>query len=110
MPPPDIVVEIDWTPIAPALAAQRLHVYAGVGVPEVWTWERDGDHGLARIHVLADTDYEAATRSAVADLAAVLNEADEERRMALTGDLACGIARQWRDQVFPVATAGARPG
>ncbi len=103
VPPPDIVVEIDWTPIAPDLAAQRLNVYATVGVPEVWTWERDGDGGHARIHVLADSDYQERTRSAmipavrVADLNVVLNEADEERRMALTSDLAHRIAEHWRD-------------
>ena len=101
VPPPDIVVEIDWTPIAPDLASQRLSVYAAVGVPEVWTWERDGDGGHAEIHVLAGSGYEERTRSAmvpavrVGDLDVVLNEADEERRMALTSDLARRIAEHW---------------
>ena len=34
----------------------------------------------------------------VADLNVVLNEADEERRMALTSELAHRIAEHWRDQ------------
>ena len=102
VPPPDIVVEIDWTPIAPDLAAQRLDAYAIVGVSEVWTWQRDGDGGQARIRVLASDGYQERTGSAmvpavrVGDLNAILNEADERRRMALTGDLAHRIAENWR--------------
>ena len=108
VPPPDIVVEIDWTPIAPDLASQRLNVYAAIGVPEVWTWERDGDGGHAGIHVLAGGGYEERTRSAmvpavrIADLDVVLNEADEERRMALTSGLAHRIAEHWRASPSPV--------
>ncbi|MCY4057731.1 MAG: Uma2 family endonuclease [Gammaproteobacteria bacterium] len=108
VPPPDIVVEIDWTPIAPDLASQRLSVYAAVGVPEVWTWERDGDGGRARIHVLAGGGYEERAGSAmvppvrVVDLNVVLNEADEDRRMSSTSDLAHRIAEHWRDSSSPM--------
>ena len=38
----------------------------------------------------------------VADLEGVLNEADEERRMALTSDLAHRIAVGWRDRSYPM--------
>ena len=102
VPPPDVVVEIDWTPIAPDLAAQRLAAYATVGVAEVWTWERHGDGGRAVIHVLAGSSYVRQTRSAMvpvvqdADLAALLNDPDEERRLILTSDLARRIAEHWR--------------
>ena len=102
VPPPDVVVEIDWTPLAPDLASQRLNAYAMVGVAEVWTWERAGDGGHAVIHVLAGSSYEERTRSALvpvveaADLAALLNDADEERRLALTSHLARRIAGHWR--------------
>ena len=102
VPPPDVVVEIDWTPVAPDRAAQRLAAYATVGVAEVWTWERDGDGGRAVIHVLAGSSYVRQTRSAMvpvvqdADLAAFLNDPDEERRLALTSDLARRIAEHWR--------------
>ena len=101
------MVEIDWTPIAPNLASQRLNVYAAVGVPEVWTWERDGDGGHARIHVIVGSGYQERARSAmvpavrVEDLNVVLNEADEERRMALTRDLARRIAEHWSDPSSP---------
>ena len=102
VPPPDIVVEIDWTPVAPDLAAQRLAAYAAAGVAEVWTWERDGDGGRAVVHVLVGVGYVRQTRSAmvpvveVADLAALLNDPDEDRRRALTSDLARRIAAHWR--------------
>ena len=102
VPPPDVVVEIDWTPIAPDLAAQRLAAYAAVGVAEVWTWERDGKGGRATFHVLAGSSYVRQTRSAmvpvveVEDLAALLNDPDEDRRLALTSDLARRIAEHWR--------------
>lgn len=95
VPTADIVVQIDWSPIAPdprLPTAERLRRRRRAR--KVWTWERDGDSGHAGIHVLTADGYQERMRSAmvpavrVADLDAVLNEADEERRMTSTSDLA----------------------
>ena len=100
VPAPDIVVEIDWTPIAPDLASQRLDAYLAAGVPEVWTWQRHDDRAV--IHVLAGSRYEKRTASAMVpvvrneDLGDILGEPDEERRLELTSDLAQRIGRHWR--------------
>lgn len=46
---PDLALEVVWT--APAI--EKLEVYRGLGVPEVWIWEE----GALRIHVLRGEAY-----------------------------------------------------
>ena len=41
-PVPDLVVEVDTTPLSPHRECQRLAAYARMGVPEVWVWRRTG--------------------------------------------------------------------
>jgi Uma2 family endonuclease len=37
-PPPDLVVETEIS----RSAVQRMRIYAGLGVPEIWRWRKDG--------------------------------------------------------------------
>ena len=103
VPPPDIVVEIDWTPITSARAAERLAAYAAALVPEVWVWTRAGSGGLADIHVLGPEGYAQRAASAAipvvadAELSAILNEADEISRKALIAALSRRVADYWRE-------------
>lgn len=46
---PDLVIEVVWT----HGETDKLAVYAAVGVPEVWYWEK----GAIRVHVLRDGEY-----------------------------------------------------
>jgi Uma2 family endonuclease len=55
-PPPDLVVEVDVT--NPSL--DKLSVFAGLGVPEVWRWADD----RLRIYLLDAAGYREADRSA----------------------------------------------
>jgi Uma2 family endonuclease len=52
---PDIAIEVIWT----SGGVDKLAVYRGLGVPEVWFWE----DGTLRFFVLQDETYLAATRS-----------------------------------------------
>lgn len=54
---PDLVLEVVWT----SGVLDKLEVYAGLGVPEVWVW-RDG---RIEVHVLRRGRYERASRSAL---------------------------------------------
>jgi Uma2 family endonuclease len=49
-PPPDLVVEIDWT----SSSLDRFAIYAALGVPEIWRLARR----QLRIHLLASDRYE----------------------------------------------------
>jgi Uma2 family endonuclease len=49
-PPPDLVVEIDWT----SSSLDRFAIYAALGVPEIWRLAR----GQLRIHLLAGDRYD----------------------------------------------------
>lgn len=49
-PPPDVAVEIDHT----SLSADKFEIYAGLGVPEIWRWHRNG----LEFHRLAGQPYE----------------------------------------------------
>lgn len=57
MPPelPDIAIEIVWT----AGGMDKLEVYRGLGVPEVWFWQ----DGPLRFYLLRGADYVANPRS-----------------------------------------------
>ncbi len=56
-PPPDLALEVEIT----SSCLDRMGVYAGLGVPEVWRFEGDEWH----IHVLgADGTYEESSSSA----------------------------------------------
>jgi Uma2 family endonuclease len=52
-PPPDLALEIDVT------SATQLDIYAGLGVPEVWIYER----GKLSIYCLQDTQYQRVAMS-----------------------------------------------
>ncbi len=52
---PDIALEVIWT----SGGIDKLAVYAGLGVPEVWMWKK----GRITFHVLRGDAYEAAARS-----------------------------------------------
>lgn len=54
---PDLAIEVIWT--NPAI--DKLEVYRGLGVPEVWLWEDD----RIRVHVLRGEVYVEVERSEV---------------------------------------------
>ena len=54
---PDLAIEVVWT----SGGIDKLEVYRGLGVPEVWIWQ-DGRLGF---HLLRDGIYHQAARSAV---------------------------------------------
>jgi len=56
MPPmPDIAIEVIWT----SGGIDKLEVYRGLGVPEVWIWQG----GALRFFLLEETRYLGSTRS-----------------------------------------------
>jgi Uma2 family endonuclease len=54
-PPPDVVVEIDYT----SLSADKFEIYAGLGVPEIWRWHKN----MLRFYCLSGANYEEITHS-----------------------------------------------
>lgn len=55
--PPDLVIEVAWT----RGGLDKLSVYAGLGVPEVWLWRRAG----LVVHRLVGSEYRVADASAL---------------------------------------------
>ncbi|WP_437336783.1 Uma2 family endonuclease [Sorangium sp. So ce394] len=54
---PDLAIEVVWT----HGGLDKLEIYRGLGVPEVWVWDRE--EGL-RVFALSDERYEPRARSA----------------------------------------------
>lgn len=54
---PDLAIEVTWT----QGGIDKLEIYRGLGVGEVWFWEK----GAVSVHVLRGGRYESAARSAV---------------------------------------------
>lgn len=54
---PDLAIEVVWT----RGGLDKLEIYRGIGVAEVWVWDRD--EGL-RVFALAEEHYELRARSA----------------------------------------------
>jgi Uma2 family endonuclease len=54
---PDIAIEVVWT----SGGLEKLEVYRGLGVPEVWVWQNGG----LRFHVLHGHAYTPSPRSAL---------------------------------------------
>lgn len=54
-PPPDLVVEVDWT----SASLDRFPIYAALGVPEIWR----AIGNQVEIHLLVGDDYEESTES-----------------------------------------------
>lgn len=52
---PDIAIEVVWT----SGGIDKLEVYRGLGIPEVWIWQ----DGALRFFLLRDGNYLSATRS-----------------------------------------------
>lgn len=72
---PDLAIEVVWT----RGGIDKLEVYRGLGVPEVWFWEDD----RFVVHVLQDGQYTVADRSALfadLDLALLLKHVDPDRQ------------------------------
>lgn len=81
---PDLAIEVIWT----SGGIDKLEVYRGLGVGEVWMW-RDG---VIEIHVLAGDQYERRERSSVfpdLDLAELASFIDPEDQT--------GAVRRYRD-------------
>lgn len=79
---PDIAVEV----IVTSGLVDKMAVYAGLGVPEVWTW-RPGEHVIA-VHRLVGDGYEVRSRSEVlpdldlAELAAFVQPGESQTQLA----------------------------
>jgi Uma2 family endonuclease len=52
---PDIAIEVVWT----SGGIDKLEVYRGLGIPEVWFWQK----GVLRFFLLQDDGYLSSTRS-----------------------------------------------
>ena len=102
-PIPDVVVEIDYTPLSPRRYRERLAVYARFGVREVWTWTRTGGttaepEGRATFHIEAGGGYAEASESTVvpgmrsADMDALMHEPLDRHRTAMARELAERLA------------------
>ncbi|MFZ4789808.1 MAG: Uma2 family endonuclease [Candidatus Competibacteraceae bacterium] len=52
---PDIAIEVIWT----SGGIDKLEVYRGLGIPEVWFWKK----GALQFFLLRDNAYQAAARS-----------------------------------------------
>jgi len=55
---PDLAIEVIWT----SGGLDKLNIYRGLGVREVWVWERERGIG---VHVLRGDSYEEVARSEV---------------------------------------------
>lgn len=99
VPAPDVVVAVDYIPLNRVRYRQRLDAYARIGVPEVWTWARvasatDEPDRRTTFHVARADGYADAAPSVAAparrpaDLNALLNEPDDERRETMAQQLA----------------------
>lgn len=56
-PSPDLAIEVEWT----SGGLDRLAIYAGLGIGEVWIWKDDE----IQVHVLREGVYKRVRRSAV---------------------------------------------
>ena len=54
---PDLAIEVDWT----TGGMDKLEVYRGLGVPEVWIWRR----GRIEVYLLRGASYQRAPASAL---------------------------------------------
>ena len=85
---PDLAIEVIWT----SGGIDKLEVYRGLGVAEVWMW-RDG---MIESHVLVDDRYDRRERSVVfpdLDLAELASFIDPEDQT--------GAVRRYRDALRP---------
>ena len=103
IPAPDVVVEVDYTPLSRTRYRERLDAYARIGVREVWTWTRTGDpetgpKGRTTFHMAVGDGYMEAPESNVvpgmrtADMEALMREPLDQRRTAMARELAERLA------------------
>ena len=108
-PMPDLVVEVDTTPLTAGRERERLAAYARMGVREVWVWRRTGGteaapEGKATVFVASDGGYSEAPESTVVptleppDIEALLHERDDLARDAQAERLASRFASAFRRQ------------
>ncbi len=115
-PVPDLVVEVDTTPLSRPRFDARLAAYRRLGVEELWIWKRTGGsdsrpEGAATVLVAAAAGWRATDESVVApglrpgDLEALLGEPDDIARTgcaeALASRLAPAFARRHGAQRVP---------
>ena len=102
-PIPDVVVEIDYTPLSARRYRERLDAYARFGVREIWIWTRTGGtaaepEGRATFHTAAVGGYAEAAESTVvpgmgtADMETLMREPLDRRRTARARELAERLA------------------
>ena len=109
-PSPDLVVEIDTTPLSRERERVRLAAYGRLGVPEVWVWRRTGGteaepKGRATLLVAVAGGYESVGTSVIVpglvplDLEELLRDPDDlardEQSELLAQRLAPAFARRW---------------
>ena len=102
-PVPDLVVEVDTTPLSPGRDRERLAAYARMHVAEVWVWRRTGGteaqpEGQATFYVLASAGYDEDQESPTIpgmrtqDFEDLLHEPDDLARDAQAEQLASRLA------------------
>ena len=102
-PVPDVVVEIDYTPLGENRQRERLDAYMRLEVPEVWTWCRTGGadsapHGRTTFHVRQGSGYIEVPESGVvpdmrpADMDALMHEPNDMQRNRMARELAERLA------------------
>jgi len=85
---PDLAIEVDWT----SGGIDRLDVYRGLGVPEVWTWKAGG---IAVQRLRGDT-YATAPRSVLLpdlDLALLASFIERPDQTAAVREFRAALAR-----------------
>lgn len=107
---PDLVVEVDTTPLPSGRERERLAAYTRMGVQEVWVWRRTrgteaAPEGKATFFVASDGGYSEAQESTIvptlapSDIEALLRERDDLARDAQAERLAARLAdafqRRW---------------
>jgi Uma2 family endonuclease len=96
-PPPDLVVEVDVS----YRAIDREGIYAAMGVPEIWRYDRTGLRGL---RLTKDGQYKSTQKSLafgflkIADVARFLNMLDDLDETT--------VFRRFRDWVREIPQAG----
>ncbi len=118
-PIPDLVVEIDTTPLSRARERERQAAYGRLGVPELWRWKRVGGseaepEGRASVLVAQDGGYGEVQESGTVPglgpraLEELLGEPDDLARRELAERLAARLApafaRRWGGGTAPENT------
>jgi Uma2 family endonuclease len=99
-PPPDLVVEVDVS----SSSLDRLPVYAAIGVPEVWRWQKE----QIQVHRLDGGSYQASDASQTLVGFPIIAAAELLRERLASDDNA--LIRKFRNLISTKPAGGAGQG